>query len=165
MKIHGNTKHGSARRGKKTPAYRIWESMYRRCNLPSQSSYPLYGGRGISVCERWRTFDNFVADMGEPAEGMSLDRIDSNGNYEPGNCRWVPLDAQMRNKRCNVNLTFQGETMCLAEWARKVGLKPKTLRARIYDHGLSVEAALTAPVNHTPRRKGASRHENVIVGR
>ena len=146
MKIHGNTKHGYARRGKKTRAYRAWESMYRRCNLPSQDSYPLYGGRGIRICDRWRKFENFVADMGEPMPGHSLDRIDVNANYAPENCRWATNKAQGRNKRTNQRLTFNGETKCLVEWAETVGIKPRALWMRLFQYRWSLERALAKPV-------------------
>ena len=87
-----------------------------------------------------------MSDMGEKPEGYSIDRIDPNGHYEPANCRWVLLGQQQRNKRNNVRITFHGETMCLTEWAERVGLKPKTLRARIFDHKMPIEAALTIPL-------------------
>lgn len=123
--------------------------------MPSQDSYRLYGGRGIKVCDRWHDFSAFRADMGEQPEGTSIDRIDPNGNYEPSNCRWLERDAQMRNKRTNVRLTHNGETMCLTEWARKLGMKPKTLRARIFDHKWDVSKALSEPVTSQKRHSGS----------
>jgi hypothetical protein len=75
--------------------------MLQRCTDPSRADWPRYGGRGISVCERWRRFDGFLADMGECADGLTLDRIDNNGNYEPGNCRWTTWEQQYRNRRPN----------------------------------------------------------------
>lgn len=100
------------------------------------------------------TYENFLADMGDQPESTTIDRINTDGNYEPGNCRWLSASAQMRNKRNNNLLTFNGRTMCIAAWAEEVGMKSRTLRARIYDHGMSVEEALTAPLHHTPRRSG-----------
>lgn len=82
-----------------TPTYRSWHSMIARCSYPSMQDWRLYGGRGITVCERWRDFRKFLADMGERPDGCSLDRIDSDGNYEPGNCRWATASEQQRNKR------------------------------------------------------------------
>jgi hypothetical protein len=84
----------------KTPTYRSWGNMIKRCEQPKATGYKYWGGRGIKVCERWRnSFQNFLDDMGERPEGLSLDRIDSNGNYEPGNCRWATISQQNSNKR------------------------------------------------------------------
>lgn len=146
LHTHGNTKHGNARRGMKTKTYKTWESMHRRCYMPSQDSYPEYGGSGIEVCERWYKFENFLEDMGEQPDGMSIERNDISKNYSHENCKWVPLLRQARNKRTTRWLTFNGETMCLADWADRLGIKPKTLRARLDDHGWSLERALTTGV-------------------
>lgn len=87
-------------RVKDHPLYQTWNQMKQRCSNPKRPKYPLYGGRGISVCERWKTsLWNFVEDMGNRPEGFSLDRENTNGNYEPGNCRWVSLETQNNNKR------------------------------------------------------------------
>lgn len=124
--------------------------------MPSQDSFPLYGGRGIKVSEAWRSFEQFLSDVGEQPAGCSIDRIDPDGNYEPGNCRWASGLEQLRNKRNNNRLTFNGRTMCISAWADEVGLKARTLRARIYDHGMSVEEALTAPLRYNARKQGKS---------
>ena len=93
-------KHGYARTGLKTVEYRAWLAMRVRCNNQNSKDYPRYGGRGISVCPRWDSFENFLADMGPRPKGMSLDRFpDKNGNYEPGNCRWATPKQQGRNSR------------------------------------------------------------------
>lgn len=81
----------------KHPLYRAWAGMVNRCRNPNNSSYGRYGARGIYVCDRWRTFENFLADMGERPEGMTLDRIDPTGPYAPGNCRWADITTQRRN--------------------------------------------------------------------
>jgi hypothetical protein len=99
--VHGNTRHGQARHGKTRGAlYRAWTLMRDRCNNPRGPGYTNYGGRGIKVCQRWGSFENFAADMGpHPGQGWSLDRINNNGNYEPSNCRWATRTQQNRNSR------------------------------------------------------------------
>ena len=96
--------------------------MRQRCNNPSNRYYSYYGGRGIRVCDRWLSFDNFLADMGEPQKWMSLDRKDNDGPYSPENCQWATKKQQVRNRRKTVFYTFQGMTLSLAEWADRFGL-------------------------------------------
>lgn len=90
-----NTRHGLSN----TPTHVTWMSMNQRCNDPGAVQYPYYGGRGITVCDRWQSFENFLADMGERPEGLTLDRIDGDGNYEPGNCRWATKSEQAKNRK------------------------------------------------------------------
>ncbi|MEU5323033.1 hypothetical protein AB0G67_40715 [Streptomyces sp. NPDC021056] len=119
--------------------------MLRRTSSPSHQFYAYYGGRGITVCERWReSFEAFASDMGPSfSPGLELDRIDTDGNYEPSNCRWATRTQQARNVRSNRKITFRGHTMTVSEWAELLGLKASTVRSRLNKHGWPVERALT----------------------
>jgi len=114
-----------------TRVYRIWSGMIQRCTNSNLEHYGYYGGRGISVCDRWQVFENFLADMGEPAPGFSIERRDNDRNYEPSNCHWLPQEKQTQNRRGNVYISVGGEKVCLAEAARRVGVPHATLRWRI----------------------------------
>ena len=141
----GPVKHGMTG----TPLYRKWLSMIGRCTLPSQAGYSRYGGRGIEVCARWREFENFAADMSDSfVPGLTLDRIDSDGNYEPGNCRWVTQKQQMLNTSRNRVLTWSGKSQTVAEWAEELGLNRTTLNVRLH-RGWSVARALSTHTGAT----------------
>lgn len=115
--------------GRKSPEYRAWAHMLERCNNTNCKAYKNYGGRGISVCERWVKFTNFLADMGtRPSDEHSLDRIDCNGNYSPDNCRWADCRTQQRNRRNNRIITIGGESKCVADWADALEIEGKKLR-------------------------------------
>lgn len=94
-----NYKHGQARKGQKTPEYRVWTDMKKRCLNPNYIGYKNYGGRGIKICDRWLNFENFFEDMGNKPEGLMLERMDNDGNYESGNCKWATRKEQNNNKR------------------------------------------------------------------
>lgn len=96
--VAAKTKHGAARSSHRTPTYRSWESMIRRVSSPEYKGFHRYGGRGISVCNRWRDYGLFLKDMGERPNGTSLDRINPDGNYEPNNCRWADAMTQRHNR-------------------------------------------------------------------
>lgn len=123
LKKHGMSQH---------PAYASWRSMLARCGDPTEPGYPLYGGRGITVCDRWSTFEAFWLDM---APGwrprLSLDRIDSNGNYEPSNVRWATAKEQGRNRRDNRRIMTPDGEMTVAEAAERYGLEYQTLSSRL----------------------------------
>jgi hypothetical protein len=131
--------------------------MRRRCAYPKSARYARYGGRGIRVCERWAdSFENFLADMGLCPDGMTLDRKDTNGNYEPDNCRWATRKEQQRNISQNRILVFRGESKTMAEWAEISGLSYKLVNRRINDAKWPVERALTEPVHTNCRARNAS---------
>lgn len=134
------TTHGMSH----TRTFKIWLGMLDRCRNDRSGNY---GSRGIAVCDRWQTFENFFSDMGEaPSPNHSLDRIDVNGGYQPDNCRWATRTQQARNTRVNTVLEYQGEIMTLAEWSERVGITASTLCARLYHLNWPLGKALTEPV-------------------
>ena len=128
VRIENQKTHGM----RDTRVYRIWLNMKDRCLRKENKSYADYGGRGVSVCERWKdSFENFYADMGDPpSDDHSIERRDNGGNYEPGNCFWATRIEQGANKRNNVLVTYNGQTRTLAEWARELGVSYDTLKRR-----------------------------------
>lgn len=128
-----------------TPTYRTWTCMMDRCYLETHKSYPRYGGAGIKVAIEWHTFEGFYKDMGVRPPGKTLDRIDNDKGYEPGNCRWATRKEQANNCRSNKMITFCGKTRTVSEWADKVGLHQDTLGQRL-KKGWSVERALMTPL-------------------
>lgn len=135
------TTHGQNSATFRTRTYNTWAKMIARCTNPNQAGWEHYGGRGITVCNEWRRFEAFFADMGERPEGKSLDRIDVNGNYEKSNCRWATQSEQMSNTRHNRWITYQGEAYTLSALARKFGLGTKTLEGRL-NRGWAIERAV-----------------------
>jgi len=144
----GNVKHGAARIGRLTPAYISWRDAKERCSNPRKRTYALYGGRGIRMCNEWlNDFGAFLHHMGERPEGHSLDRIDGNGHYEPGNCRWATQREQMNNVRQNKMIEFDGLTMTVAEAARHLGVPYMPLYDHVVRRGKSVAEAVEL-INH-----------------
>jgi len=129
-----------------TKAYSVWTNMITRCSNPNVKCFKNYGGRGINVCERWKVFDNFIADMGTPASGMQLERIDNSKGYEPGNCKWETASRNCRNKRTNKILTHNGKSLCLSDWESEVGISARLISDRIRK-GWTAKEALETPVN------------------
>jgi len=127
-----NIQHGHTFVGKISRTFRAWASMINRCANHKHKQFKDWGGRGIKVCERWQTFSNFLADMGECPEGLTLDRWpNNNGNYEPGNCRWATRKQQQRNMRSNRILTVGNITDCLAALCERFSVDNGTVRARL----------------------------------
>lgn len=131
----------------------VWADMKRRCKNPSRENYPHYGGRGITVCPEWEDFNNFYewAIANGYSQGLSLDRIKNNGNYEPANCKWSTVKEQNDNRSCTVKFTYNGETRTLTEWSELYGLKYGLLYDRIFREGLSFEEAIHKPYEKRER--------------
>ena len=144
-----NYRHGHSRKGGETKTYKSWCSMLNRCqNENDTRHWKDYGGRGIAVCERWRAFQNFYADMGDRPLGMSIDRIDNNGDYGPENCRWATHKQQNRNSRGNRLITFDGLTKCVTEWNEFLRF-PWGLISNRLCCGWTIERAFTTPARKT----------------
>lgn len=145
---HGRYKHGGAG----TQLHRVWKGMRRRCNYKAGTRYAYYGGRGIRICDEWNDFAAFrLWAMANGYEhGLSIERIDNNGNYEPSNCVWANQTIQNRNKRNNKVLTLFGQSKTMMEWSEdercKVGYR--TLRTRIRDGWTAEKAVLTNPIHN-----------------
>ncbi|MGZ8172977.1 MAG: hypothetical protein ACXWT8_07125 [Methylobacter sp.] len=136
------TKHGMYG----TPTYNSWAGVIQRCNNENSISYKRYGGRGIFVCERWMSFENFFEDMGERPEGMTLDRKDNDGNYESENCRWATRKEQANNTRRNRFVNLNGKSVSIKEAAKIRGIRVGLIYERV-NAGLSVDDALNKPVD------------------
>ncbi len=137
----------------KTPAYSSWASMKQRCLNVNNPSYPNWGGRGITICDRWLKFEAFLADMGPRPAGTSLDRIDNDGPYAPENCRWATHQVQTTNSRQIRPLTLNGRTQLMGEWARELGMRSTATLSQRLIRGMSEAEALSRPVGiPTPHR-------------
>lgn len=135
-----NVTHGMTN----TKVFRIWVGMHSRCTNPKETGYENYGGRGIRVCDRWQSFEAFLSDMGEPPSSRhQIDRERVNENYEPGNCRWATPKENCRNRRNNRIIEFDGKSLCITEWASRIGVTHQALRRRIDILNWPVERALT----------------------
>ena len=133
------TTHGMSKNGNE---YTVWAQMKDRCSNQNHKFYNRYGGRGIKVCNEWLKFENFYKDMGERPNGKTLDRINNNKGYYKENCKWSTMKEQCRNTRRNKFITYKNQTLCLAEWAEKLGLKRETFWMRLYKYGWSVERVM-----------------------
>ncbi len=129
------------------PEYAVWRDMGARCRIPRHPQWKYYGGRGITACERWSDFANFLADMGNrPSPRHTLDRIDNDGGYTPENCRWATRRQQMNNTRRNRVIEIKGEERTVTRWARHFGVDPATAWSRIYRGWDAREAVSLPPV-------------------
>ena len=139
------TSNRNATHGKTdTPEYGSWNSMIGRCLHLNNIHYNYYGGRGITVCNEWLDYNNFYKDMHNTYKnGLTIDRIDTNGNYDPSNCRWSTMKIQVENRRCTKLYTYEGETHNLTDWSKITGIKQQTLYGRINSYGWSFEKAIT----------------------
>ena len=141
-----------------SPEYSLWEGMKARCLNPNNSGFKYYGARGITVCDRWRkSFQHFISDMGErPSRQHSLDRIDNNGNYEPGNCRWATTSEQADNKRSSKFVIYRGTSTTISQAIRLAGSPPVSRRVAVQrlKLGWTVEDAVETPTS-APRRERA----------
>lgn len=168
-KNYSNTLHEKYKNKAKTGEGRtrlhvIWDGMKKRCNCITDKHYVWYGERGIRVCKEWsdsfQSFKRWALENGYQ-DDLTIDRIDNDGDYEPNNCRWISQAEQCRNKRNNILLTLNGETMCIAEWAKKLGINSETIRNRKNNLGWSDEKTLTTPVRgceRMPKKVEGERH-------
>ena len=144
LKIDKITTHGLH----KTPTYRIWTGIKRRCTNPNAKDYPCYGGRGITVCDRWmHSFENFLSDMGVRPEGLQIDRIDNEKGYSKENCRWVTAKVNCNNRRCN-RIEYNGNNLTVAEWSDRLNITTGTLRKRLKS-GWSIDKIMNTGLGET----------------
>lgn len=148
--------HRIYRKQQLPPGKNIWRGMIARCTNPNVWNYKYYGGRGIKVCGRWMKFENFIADLGAPLPGLSLERIDVNGNYEPSNCKWIPKNLQSRNTRRTLFATVDGVKKPLREWAELKGIDFGTLYSRVVLWGWDHKEAVTTPMHGRWKRRAIS---------
>lgn len=148
-------RHGHSQRDNRTPEYGTWIKIRERCAKPGTRNFADYGGRGITVCERWLVFENFLADMGErPSDLHSIERKDNSAGYSPNNCVWATRTEQARNRRSNHVLLMGGESMSAAAWAERTGLDSLTILARVR-RGWTHDAAISTPLLRLSRRRRA----------
>ena len=153
-----HTTHGLTR----SRVYGIWKSMIQRCENPNAGSFENYGGRGIAVSASWRTFENFLADMGHPEPKFTLERVDNDRGYSKENCRWATYTDQLNNRRNNRVITAFGRTQTLTQWARETGLAVTTLKNRLARGGWSPEMALSSKPQ-TGYMFSPTKHEDAIA--
>ena len=129
-----------------TPTYRTWDSMIQRCTNKKHKNYYLYGEKGITVCERWFDFQNFIEDMGLRPPNLTLDRKNGSDGYYKDNCRWITVKRQANNTKTNVNITYNGKTQSLSMWAEELGIHRGTLNNRLFRSKWTVEKSFKTTV-------------------
>ncbi len=155
--IKNKTTHGETAKRQRRPEYEAWRAMKKRCLLKTHHNYRDYGGRGIGVCDRWLGSDgfaNFLKDLGRrPGPEYSLGRVNNDGNYEPGNCRWETRIEQCRNRRSCVRYEYDGQLLTIPEISEACGIPIHNLQNRIIKSGWSLQRATTEPVDERDSRK------------
>ena len=159
-RLHPRYRHGDTASGSRTKEWRAWNAMIRRCTYPSMDRFPRYGGRGIRICSEWRaSYEAYLRDVGRaPSSAHQIDRINNDGNYEPGNVRWATRSEQIRNSAKARPLTLNGETHLIGEWAARVGINRQTIQMRLDRYGWPIERALATPVQRGKRREVRDRN-------
>lgn len=146
-----------------TRTYFAWRNMRARCLNENERGYRHYGGRGIYVCERWvNDYDAFFEDMGECKENLTLDRIDSNGNYELSNCRWATMKEQQNNRRNNKLITYKSRTMTVSQWANELDLGLTTLLRRLYVAKMPIDKAFTTVLRQDRPKRIYKKSERIL---
>jgi hypothetical protein len=149
IKWAAQTIHGHARKRNPSRTYICWQNMRRRCTEKTNKAYKYYGGRGITFCARWKVFGNFLNDMGEAPNGMTLDRKDVAKNYTLKNCKWSSWHEQANNRRDNILISFKGKTATITEWSKITGLPRSTITNRHFS-GWSADRILTQKHQYHP---------------
>ncbi len=148
-----------ARYRAKTRTYNAWTALKGRCFNPRNKAFKHYGGRGIKVCVRWMSYFNFYDDMGPVPRGFSIERVDVNGDYCPENCKWIPRREQPLNLRTTRKFTFQGESLPLSVWSKRLGVPKSALKAR-FQKGIPARRALDPNFKRLPSPIAARRRKN-----
>lgn len=146
--------HYSFKNKEEKAIYHVWRSMRKRCVNPKAKNFRYYGARGITICERWEKFENFLSDMGDRPKGTSLERIDNDGGYCPANCKWATTEEQNRNKSNKRLITLDGLTLNVSDWGRRINGNPSLVFGRL-KNGWDERRAVTVPARQIsiPRAK------------
>ncbi len=158
-----NLKHGYLKRGKEHPLAKVLRSIRSRCLYPSHDRYPCYGGKGVKICDEWvgeGSIPNFIewAERSGYKEGLTIDRVDNDGNYEPSNCRWVTVHTQMRNRSNNININAFGKTLCITDWEKEdvCSVKVRCIKKRMDKLGWDAERAISTPGRNSHKNMNAA---------